>query len=285
MRGPLEWQQFKEAAWRRPRLAVGVALAMAALWQAFLVSLLLLGGEALFGVTLRQLVLLVARVLGYHGGSDSILAPVVNGLTSSGGLLGDQSGSVALETTADTQLLGEAAIVHHNWRLCLLGVAAAVPPAGYTVVACFLELGGQLGKLRLDVLLPQMTLVMAWNFGCLALLVLAIRHWNSRSCREIERKQDALCQDRSSFGLHYVLVAACAVETQAECELIALTLYLYTWCACLALAGGALGAFELLEARRTLFAFWAPKRGNAGLDDSEAAALEVQPLLQQRYDG
>lgn len=256
----LEWQTAKDNAWRNPYLVAACLSTAIPLIGGFCWSTIFLVSKPI----MESMLLLIGMALGIKVSdlkNHSLATPPPMSLD-------------ALALRDDGSVIEQ----HGGW-LWILGVMGLAPQACSTAAVLVLQLGGQLGKLRLDMLIPLAGLVVPlWAACSLCFFASMLIHWHGRACRKIERQYDVLCQVPGIFGN-----ILCGLETVTECQLIVLTLYVYTLAAAVSLVGTLLCLLGLVQAQRWLTQKWTRLRSEPSTLtswwDSDIEGTETEGLL------
>lgn len=237
MRLPLEWQRLKEQAWAHPFLAAACVTTAWTLFQNVSYCCGILSGDIALSWAFRW----SARLLGILGAPslDVQAVPTLPPLTS---------GATSVDF-GDTPTVSEVKLVSSWWLPIAMGVAGPAPPAAVAASIFFLQVAGELGKARLRWASTFQAGAVAWSAAILVLLSRVCLGWDESTCRQLEAKQDLVCQE-DFRGFFSSLV--CKVETTAECELFLFILFAYAWNALISLLGSLLGAWGILQARHLL---------------------------------
>lgn len=218
MRLPIEWQRIKEEAFAHPCLVAACLTGWPAL-HCLSLCLSILGGEVVSSWAFR---FVLVHVLQWRT------------LTDAHG--GDQS------------LTEEAKLAGNLWQLGLLGIATSIPPATVIGVISLMHLGGELSLRRAKLAFTGQLTATLWALCSVLLLIRLCSHWRYRTCKEVEKKDDFVCQDPVEAKVQRVLMSfACYFETTIECQVVFVILCCFGLCAVISLLGSIVGLYGVLQ--------------------------------------
>lgn len=241
-----DWQEIKEQAWRNPLLCMGGMVQVWVYCGSLNCAVAFLASETMEGLVCKGMALWVLPLLPGGNLELSIFSERLSGE------LDKRTNS----TKAGLSGGASASLMRHQWAFAFLGLAVSMPPACAVLFTCALYLKSELGRLRIDSLLPVVVCSTLWcGVGLTSLIGLASR-FELAACRRGEAGVDPLCQSQKGAG-RFLGHLLCAFETATECEVAILALYAYVLCAAMALAGSLLCLAGLLQERRAIGERWA----------------------------